>query len=155
MFRFVKLCYEKGVTEIVVGDVKGIRQNNKNAKANAMIHNFWSFKYIINRLITTAENFGIKVKLVKENHTSSVCPRCGSTNVYKHKRLFKCLKCGLEAHRDVVGVLNIARLSARTGGFNGALASPELPRTHPLVAQTSPQGILALRAGGMSMNYSA
>ena len=30
-----------------------------------MIHNFWSFGYIIERLKTTAENFGIKVKLVK------------------------------------------------------------------------------------------
>ena len=124
VYRFVKLCYEKDVTEIIVGDVKGIRENNnKSSKVNTMIHNFWSFRYIINRLITTAENFGIKVKLVKEEYTSSVCPRCGSTNVYKHKRLFK-LNCGLEAHRDVVGVLNIARLSARTGGFNGALASP-------------------------------
>ncbi|MHA1469383.1 MAG: transposase, partial [Candidatus Asgardarchaeia archaeon] len=93
----------------------------------------------------TAENFGIKVKLVKENHTSSVCPRCGSTNAYRHKRLFKCLNCGLEAHRDVVGALNIARLSLNgTGGFNGGLALPELPRVHPLVAQTSPLGILAL-----------
>jgi len=145
VFRFVKLCYERGITEIVVGDVKGIRRkNNKNTKANAMIHNFWSFRYIINRLITTAENFGIKVKLVKENYTSSVCSKCGSTNAYKHKRLFKCLNCGLEAHRDVVGVLNIARLSARTGGFNGGLAPPELPRMHPSVAQTSPLGILAL-----------
>jgi putative transposase len=148
IYRFVKLCYEKEVTEIIVGDVSGIRQNNdKNGKINAMIHNFWSFKYITSRLITTAENFGIKVRLVKENRTSSVCPRCGSKNAIKHKRLFKCLNCGLEAHRDVVGVLNIARLSARTGGFNGALASPELPRFHPSVAQTSP---LALQCGGMS-----
>ena len=137
--RFVKICYEKGVTEIIVGDVSGIRQNNdKNAKANAMIHNFWSFRYIVERLKTTAENFGIKVKLVKENNTSSVCPRCGSKNVYKHKRLFKCLNCGLGAHRDVVGVLNIACLSSRTGGFNRVLAHPELPRVHPSVAQTSP-----------------
>ncbi len=131
MFRFVKFCYERGVSEIVVGDVKGIRQNNdKNGKINAMIHDFWSFRYIIDRLITTAET-GIKVKLVKENYTSSVCPRCGSTNVYKHKR-FKCLDCGLEAHRDVVGCLNIARL-LNAVGFNGALASPELPRDEPLV----------------------
>ncbi|HDN74222.1 MAG: transposase [Candidatus Asgardarchaeum sp.] len=146
VFRFVKLCYEKGVTEIIAGDVGGIRRNNdKGSKVNAMIHNFWSFEYIIDRLTTTAENFGIKVKLVKENHTSSVCPRCGSTNAYRHKRLFKCLNCGLEAHRDVVGALNIARLSLNgTGGFNGGLALPELPRVHPLVAQTSPLGILAL-----------
>jgi len=120
VFRFVKLCYEKGVTEIVIGDIRHIRENNnKNSKINAMIHNFWSFRYITERLTTTAENFGIKVKLVKEHNTSSICPRCGSTNTYKHKRLFKCLNCGLEAHRDVVGVLNIARLSRNgTGGFN-------------------------------------
>ena len=145
--RFVKLCYEKGVTEIVVGDVSGIRENNnnKNNKVNAMIHNFWSFRYIVNRLITTAENFGIKVKFVKENYTSSICPRCGSTNALKHKRSFKCLDCGLKAHRDVVGVLNIARLSLNgTGRFNGGLALPKLPRVHSLVAQTYPQGILAL-----------
>ncbi len=132
VYRFVKLCYEKGVTEIVIGDVKGIRQNN-DKNANAMIHNFWSFRYIVNRLITTAENFGIKVRLVKENHTSSVCPRCGSTNVYKHKRLFKCLDCGLEAHRDVVGTLNIAYLSLNgRHGFNGVLAHPVLLRLSPV-----------------------
>jgi len=142
--RFVKICYGKGVTEIIVGDVIGIRDNDdKGAKVNAMTHNFWSFRYIINRLITTAENFGINVRLVKENNTSSICPRCGSTNAYKHKRLFKCLNCGLEAHRDVVGVLNIAHL-LNAGGFNEALAGPELPRAHPLVAQTSLLEILAL-----------
>ncbi|ADB57492.1 RNA-guided endonuclease InsQ/TnpB family protein [Archaeoglobus profundus] len=146
IYRFVKLCYERGVTEIIVGDVKGIRQNNdKNTKANAIIHNFWSFRYIIDRLITTAENFGIKVKFVREDYTSSVCPRCGSTNAYKHKRLFKCLNCGLEAHRDVVGVLNIARVSLNgRDGFNGVLAHPVLLRVSPVEAQTSPQGILAL-----------
>jgi len=151
VFRFVKLCYERGVTEIIVGDVSGIRQNNdKRNKVNAMIHNFWSFRYIINRLITTAENFGIKVKLVKENYTSSVCPRCGSTNVYKHKRLFKCLNCGLEAHRDVVGVLNIARVHDGDG-FNGVLAHPAVLnglQTHDpparIPAHPRKTGILAL-----------
>jgi len=144
--RFVKICYEKGVSEIIVGDVRGIRQNNdKNAKANAMIHNFWSFRYIVDRLKTTAENFGIKVKLVKENHTSSVCPRCGSKNTYKHKRLFKCLDCRLEAHRDVVGALNIARVPLNGGdGFNGVLTHPVLLRVNPVEAQTSPLGIPAL-----------
>ena len=137
VFRFIKFCSEKGVAEVVVGDVRGIRDNiARGSKVNTMIHNFWSFRYITERLKTTAENFGIKVKLVKESDTSSVCPRCGSTNAYKHKRLFKCFNCGLEAHRDVVGVLNIAHLSVRTGGFNGGLALPELPRVHPLVAQT-------------------
>ncbi|MDF2956356.1 MAG: Transposase [Candidatus Alkanophagales archaeon MCA70_species_2] len=125
--HFVRLCFSKGVGEVVVGDVSHIRENNdKGNEINAMIHNFWSFRYIIERLRTTAENFGIKVKLVRENGTSSRCPWCSSKNVKKHKRLFKCLSCGIEAHRDVVGVLNIARLHG--DGFNGVLAHPSLLR---------------------------
>jgi len=127
VFRFVKLCHSKGVGEIVVGDVSYIRDNNdRNSKINTIIHNLWSFRYIVERLRTTAENFGIKVKLVKENGTSSRCPWCNSKNVRKHKRLFKCLSCGVKAHRDVVGVLNIALLYGE--GFNGVLAHPLLLR---------------------------
>lgn len=126
--RFVEVCFEKKVGEIIVGNVKGIRKNNDNGrKINAMVHNFWSFRYIVERLKTTAENFGVIVKFVEEYKTSSVCPRCASENARKHRRLFKCLDCGLEAHRDVVGVINIARLS-QTGGFNGVLAHPSVVR---------------------------
>jgi putative transposase len=100
----------------------------KAAKSTQIIHNFWSFNYIIDRLKTTAENFGIKVKLVKENWTSSQCPWCGSKNVRKHKRLFECLNCDVKAHRDVVAVLNIALLHRKGEGFNGVLAHPLLLR---------------------------
>jgi len=110
VYRFVKICYEKGVSEIIVGDVRGIRQNNdKGSKTNAMIHNFWSFRYIINRLITTAENFGIKVKLVKERNTSSICPFCGTKGRRITRGLFYCPKCNQIMNADVVGCLNIAK----------------------------------------------
>ena len=56
----------------------------------------------------------MKVSEEDESYTSSVCPKCGSRNVIKRKRLFKCLDCNLEAHRDAVGCVNI-RL-AHTGG---------------------------------------
>ena len=135
--RFIKLCINKNVSEIIVGDVSGIREgNNKGNKINAMIHNFWSFRYIIERLKTTAENFGIGVRAVKEDGTSSRCPWCHSKNVRKQKRLLKCLDCGIEAHRDVVGALNIALLYGE--GFNRVLAHPLLLHLHPAEAQTSP-----------------
>jgi len=91
-----------------------------------MIHNFWSHRYIIQRLKEKAQEYGITVNEISENGTSSVCPRCGSDWTYKHKRLFKCLNCGLEAHRDVVGVLNIAAL--HNGGCQaiGVMAHPLL-----------------------------
>ena len=121
--RFVKLCLEKNVSEIIVGDVTHIRDNNdKGNKINSLIHNFWSFRYVIERLRVTAENFGISVRVVKESYTSSRCPWCSSEKVRRHKRLFKCLSCGIEAHRDVVGALNIAILYGE--GFNRVLAHP-------------------------------
>lgn len=41
---------------------------------------------------------------------SSLCPKCGSDRILRRGRLFKCLNCGLEAHRNAVGVLNMATL---------------------------------------------
>jgi len=150
IYRFVKLCYEKGVTEIIVGDVRGIRQgNHKNSKANAMIHNFWSFRYIIERLKRTAENSGIKVRLVKENNTSSVCPFCGAKGKRITRGLFYCPKCNKVMNADVVGCLNIAKKCKAIipspswrGRDNGVLTYPVVLRLGGL--QTSPQRILAL-----------
>ena len=146
VYCFVRLCLEKGVSEIIVGDVTHIRDNNdKGNKINAIIHNFWSFRYIVERLKTTAENFGISVSVVSGRGTSSKCPWCGSESVRRRKRLFKCLSCGIEAHRDVVGALNIALLHGE--GFNGVLAHPAVLRTANLPA-TSP-----FRAGRRSIAY--
>ncbi len=132
--RFVELCYAKGVSEIVVGDLNGIRKNRSNRsnksirnirknnsnckKINSMIHNFWSHRYLIKRIKEKAEEYGIKVTKVDESYTSSVCPRCGSKNIEKRKRLFKCLSCGLEAHRDAVGCVNI-RLAQKGESLTG------------------------------------
>jgi len=97
--RSVELCYNKGVSEIVVGDLNGIRSirirsirirsnNSKCKKANSMIHNFWShrYRYLIKRIKEKAEEYCTKVTEVKESYTSSLCPRCGSKNVEKRKR---------------------------------------------------------------------
>jgi len=96
--------------------LKGIREDNhKGRKANSLIHNFWSFSYIIQRFKGKAEECGIEVVEVDEQGTSSKCPRCRSHRISKHGRLSKCLSCGGEAHRDAVGVLNIgARSGSRT-----------------------------------------
>jgi len=124
--RFAKLCLYRGVGEVVVGDITNIRENNdKGHKINSMIHNFWSFRYIVDRLKITLENFGIKLKLRSEAGTSSRCPWCLG-KVVKYKRQIKCFSCGRIAHRDVVGVLNIALLHGE--GFNRVMAHPLLLR---------------------------
>jgi len=104
-----------------------------------MIHNFWSFRYVLERLKATAENYGIEVRFVKESGTSSRCPWCGSRKVKKHKRLFACLNCGVEAHRDVAGALNMANIARLCrDGFNGVLAHPLLLRVDDAPEGRSP-----------------
>jgi putative transposase len=123
----VEDAYQLGISKIVLGRLKNIRtENHNNNKANAMINNFWSFSYIVRRFKEKAEEYGIEVGEVSEYKTSSKCPYCGSENVTNRGRLFKCYDCGLEAHRDAVGVLNIGYLNG--GGVNGVVAHPLLLR---------------------------
>ena len=122
----VEEAYRLGVSKIVLGKLKGVRSNSHNGKANTMINNFWSFSYIVRRFKEKAEEYGIEVEEVSEYKTSSKCPYCGSENVTNRGRLFKCYDCGLEAHRDAVGVLNIGHLYG--GGVNGVVAHPLLLR---------------------------
>ena len=113
--NMVRDLYELGVSKIVIGNLTDIREdNNKGKKSNSIIHNFWSFNHIIQRLKCTAQEYGIRVKEVSEYKTSSRCVRCSSENVVRQGKLFKCLDCGLEAHRDAIGVLNMANLYGGT-----------------------------------------
>jgi putative transposase len=122
----VEEAYRLGVSKIELGKLKGVRNNSHNGKANTMINNFWSFSYIVRRFKEKAEEYGIEAGEVSEYKTSSKCPYCGSENVTNRGRLFKCYDCGLEAHRDAVGVLNIGHLNG--GGVNGVVAHPLLLR---------------------------
>jgi len=110
------LC-ELGVSKIVVGKLKHIRENSHNSKkANSMIHN-----------LLTAEEYGIKVREISEASMSGRCPRCGSRKAERKGRFFRCLNCGFEAHRDAVEVLNMANLHGE-GTAIGAVAHPSLLR---------------------------
>ena len=47
--------------------------------------------------------------------TSSTCPRCRATVAKPKGWRFRCISCGLVAHRDVVGAANIASRGTRGG----------------------------------------
>jgi putative transposase len=64
---------------------------------------------------------GITVELEDEAYTSQTCPNC--THRHKPKgRTFRCPACGFQAHRDVVGQINI--LSVYQHGEPGKLPTP-------------------------------
>ena len=132
---FVKNCWEKGVSEIIIGDVTYIRENSsrkkkKGRKANAMINNFWSFRYICERLRITAENYGIKMRKKDEKYTSKTCSLCGKVhrNGRKHRGLYVCKTHRVTINADVNGMANIA---------NPIFPKPYWDRDNWLVAQPS------------------
>ena len=122
--RAIERMWQEGVSKIVVGDLKDIRANvNGGRKSNAMVHNFWSHRFLVQRIREVAEEYGISIETVNERGTSSKCPWCGSGEVVKRGRLLKCKVCGIEAHRDVAGALNIG--AVHDGGHvNWAMAHP-------------------------------
>ena len=119
----IENVWTHGVSKLVMGDLTGILTNgNSGRKAKTMTHNFWSHRFLMQRVIAVAEEYGISVELVDERGTSSTCPRCGSRRIGHRGRLFKCLECGLEAHRDTVGTVNIGVVFG--GRVNGVMAHP-------------------------------
>lgn len=109
--RFVAECYEKGVSEIDIGDVTHIRENGrKGKKTNAMVNNFWSFSYIYARLRVTAENYGIRMKKKDEHKTSKTCCLCGKEHRggRRYRGLYICKEQGIAINADINGVANIA-----------------------------------------------
>jgi len=111
--KFIDICVSKNVSEIVCGDLRGIRDNcgkgSGSRKRNKIVNNFWSYRYITNRLKTAAENYGIRLTLIDESNTSSYCPICSVKGSRVYRGLFYCKRCGKEMNADVVGALNIAR----------------------------------------------
>jgi len=99
-----------GISRIVLGNLEGIRENNKrNGKANAMINNFWSFNYTVQRFKEKSEEYGIEVEdKISEYRTSSICPFCRATGTRIFRGLFHCPRCNKVINADVVGALNIA-----------------------------------------------
>jgi putative transposase len=87
---------------------------------------FWSHGNVRRYITYKAQAEGIVVELVDEHDTSKTCPRCGRQ--YKPRgRVYRCPNqmCGLVAHRDAVGTVNI--LSRK---LDGALAKVLPPQLH-------------------------
>jgi len=60
--------------------------------------------------------------VVEPKGTSTRCPRCSSKMMENRYRVFKCPRCGFEADRDTVAVLNIEKRALTQMG--GSLTTP-------------------------------
>jgi putative transposase len=122
---------ERGAGTLAVGDVRDVADGKRmNSKSQQKI-SLWSHGRMRQYLTYKAEAAGIGVELVDEHGTSKTCPACGRR--YKPRgRVYRCPRCGLVAHRDVVGSVNI--LSRKLHGELAKILPPPLLATryrHP------------------------
>ena len=105
---------------IVLGDLKGIRNQNRGRSFNRRLSSqpFYLFKQ---QLTYKAAWEGIRVLTVSEAYTSQMCHRCGMRGQRVTGR-FSCQNCGLVCDADVNGAWNIGKrahglLVHETGGL--------------------------------------
>ena len=117
----VDTAVDRKAARIVMGDVRDIADGGEKSKVQNGRMSRWDHGKIRTYVEYKAAAEGMKVALVDEHHTSQTCPSCG----HRHKprgRNFRCPSCGLQAHRDVVGQINI--LSRFKEGAVGRLPAP-------------------------------
>ncbi|HIQ12994.1 MAG TPA: transposase [Thermoprotei archaeon] len=92
---------------IVLGDLKGIRNQDKGRRFNRKLNSFPYYrlsKFIEYKAVWE----GIAVIKINEANTSKLCSRCDSQGL-RHNGRFVCPKCGVEFNADYNGALNILK----------------------------------------------
>ena len=111
---------------IVLGNLKGIRNNHGGRKFNRKLNGF-PHRKLASYIRYKAEWLGMTVLTVNEAYTSRTCSICGGKGI-RHNGLFKC-QCGAMFNADWNGARNIMKralgLASRVG------ATVNLPRTTP------------------------
>jgi putative transposase len=98
----IERLYDEGVATVYVGELTDVLETHWSVETNAKTHNFWAFRAFVNRLVCTAEEYGISVEVRSEAWTSQTCPNCGSTtDTVRHQDTLTC-SCGFEGHADLV-----------------------------------------------------
>ena len=131
--RLITTLHEAGVRTLVIGDVRGILQDNDvGSKNNQKIHQ-WSAGSVRFKLTYKAVQKGMGVVLQEESYTSRTCPKCGQVRSRVRGRVFRCpnKRCRFVWHRDGVGAVNIWRKYLGSGPVVGVMAPPTGMRFRP------------------------
>lgn len=96
---------ERGVVELYVGRLDGVRKKHWSVVVNEKTDLFWAHSRFRERLRDVLEGgCGITIGEESEGGTSSTCPSCGGENVHRSGDNFQCLSGGFEGHSDVGAV---------------------------------------------------
>lgn len=116
--------FDEGVATVYVGDLTDVLSEHWSAMVNEKTHQFWAFQSFIDRLATTAEEYGITVEVRSEAYTTAECPTCGERDrTERNGDLFRC-PCGYEGHADLGASRTFLEQQAGTNLEVGSMARP-------------------------------
>jgi putative transposase len=101
--KAIGYCVERGIAELVIGDLRGVEKNTKkekrlNRKSRQKVSQMEAGT--IKRFLKyKAKEAGISTCFVGERNTSKECPVCGKLN-HPKDRAYRCTGCGFTGHRD-------------------------------------------------------
>ncbi|MFW6458590.1 MAG: RNA-guided endonuclease InsQ/TnpB family protein [Halodesulfurarchaeum sp.] len=118
-----RLC-DEGVATVYVGDLTDVLSEHWSAVVNEKTHQFWAFRSFMNRLATTAEEYGITVEVKSEAYTTAECPVCGDReNTERDGDVFRC-SCGYEGHADLAASRTFLERQVGENIEAGSMARP-------------------------------
>ncbi|ACS90787.1 MAG: IS200/IS605 family element transposase accessory protein TnpB [Thermococcus sp.] len=122
--KIVELAEKYG--GIALEDLTEIRNSIRySAEMNGRLHR-WSFRKLQSIIEYKAKLKGVEVVFVDPAYTSSLCPVCGEKLSPNGHRVLKCLNCGFEADRDVVGSWNVRLRALKMWGVSVPPESPPM-----------------------------
>ncbi|MFP3228564.1 MAG: RNA-guided endonuclease TnpB family protein [Caldisphaera sp.] len=92
--------------------VENLRKLPKEHKVSLLILSYRRLEHWID---WQCEKHGVPSIIINPKGTSSICPICGSKLVEVNYRKLKCNKCGFEANRDTIAVINIEKKAYKKG----------------------------------------
>jgi len=99
--------------EDLTGLVENLRKLPKEHKVSLLILSYRRLEHWID---WQCEKQGVPSIVINPRGTSSICPICGSKLVEVGYRKLKCNKCGFEANRDTIAVINIEKKAYKKMG---------------------------------------
>jgi IS605 OrfB family transposase len=122
---------KKGVKEIAIGDLNGIRENiDSNDSTNQRLHH-WPYRKMIKMIRYKGTWAGIEVRDdIHEKNTSGTCHACGKilASNRRYRRWYTC-SCGWKAQADVIGAFNIIERAFQVSPIKGSSGRVARPAT--------------------------
>jgi len=115
--------------EDLTGLIESLRKLPKEHRIGLTILSYRRLKQWID---WQCEKNGVPIIVVEPRGTSITCPRCSSKLVENGYRRLRCSRCGFEADRDTVAVLNIEkRALIQMWGALTPLNAPQMTDVNP------------------------